>query len=89
MMVDFVIQTLNNAELQYYIPEGMILYTNLGNQYAETKVEKWLEDNKIRYPYSRKGTPCDNEESNHFMPHYKRTRSTRLVAQILKKRIAH
>lgn len=43
-----------------YIPEGMILHTDLGSQYTAIEVENWLENNKIRHSYSRKGTPYDN-----------------------------
>lgn len=55
MTVDCVIQTLNKVKLQYHIPEGIILHTDLGSQYTATEVEKWLETNKIRHFYSRKG----------------------------------
>lgn len=60
MTVDCVLQALNQAKQRYYIPEGMILPTDLGSQYTAIKVEKWLETNKIRYSYSRKGMPYDN-----------------------------
>lgn len=60
MTVDSIIQTLNQAKMQYPIPEGMILHTDLGSQYTAIEVEKWLETNKIRHSYSRKGTPYDN-----------------------------
>lgn len=60
MTVDCVIQTLNKAKLQYRIPKGMILHTDLGSQYTASEVEQWLKTNKIRHSYSRKGTPYDN-----------------------------
>ncbi|WP_280739519.1 MULTISPECIES: IS3 family transposase, partial [unclassified Enterococcus] len=60
MTVDCVIQTLNKAKKHYHIPEGMVLHTDLGSQYTATEVEKWLETNRIRHSYSRKGTPYDN-----------------------------
>lgn len=60
MTVGCVIQTLNKAKIQYHIPEGMILHTDLGSQYTAREVEQWLETNKIKHSYSRKGTPYDN-----------------------------
>lgn len=60
MTVDCVIQTLNKAKKHYHIPERMVLHTDLGSQYTAIAVEKWLEINKIRHSYSRKGTPYDN-----------------------------
>ncbi|WP_148294504.1 IS3 family transposase [Enterococcus mundtii] len=60
MTVDCVLQTFNQAKQRYYIPEGMILHTDLGSQYTAIEVENWLENNKIRHSYSRKGTPYDN-----------------------------
>ena len=60
MTVDCVVQTLNKAKMYYHIPEGMILHTDLGSQYTAREVEQWLETNKIRHSYSRKGTPYDN-----------------------------
>ncbi|EOT57123.1 hypothetical protein I579_00661 [Enterococcus asini ATCC 700915] len=60
MTVDCVLQTLNQAKQRYHIPEGMILHTDLGSQYTAIEVESWLENNKIRHSYSRKGTPYDN-----------------------------
>ena len=66
MTVDCVIQTLNKVKLQYHIPEGIILHTDLGSQYTAIEVEKWLETNKIRHSYSRKGTSYDNEGIESF-----------------------
>lgn len=60
MTVDCVIQTLNKAKMHYDIPEGMILHTDLGSPYTAREVEQWLETNKIRHSYSRKGIPYDN-----------------------------
>lgn len=60
MTADCVLQALNQAKQRYHIPEGMILHTDLGSQYTAIEVEKWLETNKIRHSYSRKGTPYDN-----------------------------
>jgi len=40
MTVDCIIQTLNQAKMQYHIPEGMILHTDLGSQYTAIEVEK-------------------------------------------------
>lgn len=60
MTVDCVLQTFNQAKQRYHIPEGMILHTDLGSQYTAIEVENWLENNKIRHSYSRKGTPYDN-----------------------------
>ncbi len=60
MTIDCVFQTLNKAKIRYHIPEGMILHTDLGSQYTAFEVEEWLEENKIRHSYSRKGTPYDN-----------------------------
>ena len=60
MTVDCVLQTFNQAKQRYYIPEGMILHTDLGSQYTANEVENWLENDKIRHSYSRKGTPYDN-----------------------------
>ncbi|WP_086335523.1 DDE-type integrase/transposase/recombinase [Enterococcus mundtii] len=61
MTVDCVIHTLNKAKLQYHIPERIILHTDLGSQYIAREVEKWLETNKIRHSYSRKGMPYDKK----------------------------
>ncbi|HAP3815349.1 TPA: IS3 family transposase [Enterococcus faecalis] len=58
--VDCVIQTSTQAKLQYHIPEGMILHIDLSSQYTAREVEHWLETNKIRHSYSRKGTPYNN-----------------------------
>ncbi|WP_429976022.1 DDE-type integrase/transposase/recombinase [Enterococcus sp. DIV0086] len=69
MTVDCAIQTLNKAKLHYHIPEGIILHTDLGSQYTAREIEKWLEINKIRQFYSRKGTSYDNAESNLSVPH--------------------
>ncbi len=60
MTVDCVIQTLNKAKLQYHIPKGIILHTDLGSQYTASEVEQWLKTNKTRHSYSRKGTRYDN-----------------------------
>nr|WP_302621207.1 DDE-type integrase/transposase/recombinase [Enterococcus faecalis] len=60
MTVDCVLQKFNQAKMRYHIPEGMILHTDLDSQYTEIEVERWLETNKIRHSYSRKGTPYDN-----------------------------
>ena len=32
----------------------------MGSQYTSLEYEEWLAANKIRYSYSRKGTPYDN-----------------------------
>ncbi len=60
MTVDCVLQTLTQAKQRYHIPEGMLLYTDLGSQYTALEVEEWLKVNKIRHSYSRKGTLYDN-----------------------------
>ena len=66
MTVDFVIQTLNKAKMHYDIPEGMILHTDLSSQYTAREAEQWLETNKIRHSYSRKGIPYDNARIESF-----------------------
>ncbi|MGX7153493.1 transposase, partial [Enterococcus sulfureus] len=66
MTVDYVLQTLNKTKKKCYIPEGMILHTDLGSQYTALEVEEWLSTNKIRHLYSRKGTPYNNAEIESF-----------------------
>ena len=60
MTVDCVLETLNKAKERYSIPKGMVLYTDLGSRYTASETEEWLEENKIRHSYNRKGTPYDN-----------------------------
>lgn len=38
----------------------------MGSQYTAGEVEQWLETNKIRHSYSRKGTPYDNTRIESF-----------------------
>jgi transposase InsO family protein len=38
----------------------MILHTDLDSQYTALEIEKWIDTNKIKHSYSRKGTPYDN-----------------------------
>ncbi|WP_271010613.1 IS3 family transposase [Listeria seeligeri] len=66
MTVNYVLKTLNKEKQRYHIPEGMILHTNLGSQYIALDIEKWLDINKIRHSYSRKGRPYDDAGSESF-----------------------
>lgn len=87
MTVDCVLQTFNQAKQRYYIPEGMILHTDLGSQYTAIEVENWLENNKIRHSYSRKGTPYDNAGIESFHASLKKKKYTQRLTQTSKKRI--
>lgn len=87
MTVDCVLQKFNQAKMRYHIPEGMILHTDLDSQYTEIEVERWLETNKIRHSYSRKGTPYDNAGIKSFHASLKKKKYTRRHIQTSKKRI--
>lgn len=41
-------------------PEPAYLHSDMGSEYTSSVFENWLETNRIRHSYSKKGHPYDN-----------------------------
>ena len=60
MTAELALKALKNACLNIPVLEGIVLQSDLGNQYTSHVFEQYLADNKIQHSYSRKGCPYDN-----------------------------
>lgn len=60
MTAELALTAVKNACLNVSDPEGIIIHSDLGTQYTSELFESYLEKNKIKHSFSRKGCPYDN-----------------------------
>ena len=84
MMAELAVQAVKNACLNVKEMEGIILHSDLGNQYTSQVFEEYLRSKKIRHSFSRKAAHMIMPVTNLFILYGRRRRSIFIPIRILR-----
>lgn len=79
MKQDIVLESLRQAVFKTKITEGIMIQSDLGNQYLSYDVEEFLKAHGMIHSYSRKGTPYDNSPIEAFHSVIKSEKLNRMI----------